>query len=236
MHKKKIITIGPVSAQSEDMASIASTLSFLDEDYDVDYLDSLSIMENVPNQTYYELWKQKLTPCVNEYDAFLGFSFGGVIIQQCFPLFATHLHKPIILFSTPTFADTELIKKLGKVIQLCHEKKLEEALNALYQPVFYPNPMPALSINTIDEEQAYARLIFGLSRVLNTDSTTALQENTVEHTHLIGEYSDLVNKSNVAPPNNGHLEVVPKASMRVLQDNPSFCQKVIMEILNHEDH
>lgn len=232
MHKKKIITIGPVSAQPEDIATIANSLSFLNEDYHIDYLDSLSIMHDVPNKDYYQLWKQKLTSYIDDYDAFLGFSFGGVILQQCFSLFAK-APKPIILFSTPTFADPTLKEKLGKVIRLCQENRLEDALKALYQPVFYPHKMPVLTIDSINKAQAYARLIFGLTRVLNTDARTLLQENKVPHLHLIGENSNLVNCNNVLAANHGHLISVPRASMRMLQDEPLFCQKVILEALNN---
>ncbi|MGC1182147.1 hypothetical protein [Legionella sp.] len=230
MQKKKIITIGPVSAQSEDIEFIASSLSFLSTDYTIDYLDSLSIMEELPNKAYYKLWEQKLAACIEEYDAFFGFAFGGVIIQQCFPLF-TKVYKPIILFSTPTFANNQLTKQLNQVISLCRENKLQEALKTLYHFVFYPNQMPLSSSKLRHKTQACKRLIFGLTRVLSTDSTEILKKNKVNHTHLIGEYSNLVNTGNVIKAKNGRLIVVPKASMRILQDNLLFCQKIILEAL-----
>lgn len=233
MTKKNILAIGPVSPGPEDIATIAKTLSFLDEEYTIDYLDPLSIMEDVPNQEYYQLWEQLLASRINKYDVFIGFSFGGVIIQQCFSLFAK-THKAIILFSTPTFADRSLTQKLGAVINLCQEKKLPEALHALYQPVFYPNEIPAQALQLSNPTMACERLIFGLTRVLQTNSTELLQKTTVDHLHLIGEYSDLVNTKNIITPRTGRLVVVPKASMRVLQDNPSFCQKIILETLNNE--
>lgn len=231
MQKKKILVIGPVSAHAEDMASIANTLAFLNEGYAIDYLDSLSIMDELPNAAYYQLWEHKLASCINDYDAFFGFSFGGVIIQQCFSLFQP-VNKPIILFSTPTFADSSLNQKLGLVVHLCQEDKLEEALQALYEPVFYPNPIPPLSSTNLNRNQAYKRLIFGLNRVLQTDSSTILQKNHVRHLHLIGEYSNLVNNNNVIAAQNSQLVVVPHSSMRVLQDNPTYCQKIILEALS----
>ncbi|MFT4058576.1 MAG: hypothetical protein QM652_03410 [Legionella sp.] len=233
MNKKKILVLGPISAQAEDLTLIASILSFLDENYVLDYIDSLSIMENLPNTEYYTLWKQKLNPYFHEYDAFFGFSFGGVILQQCFSLFAAR-PKSIILFSTPTFADASLTSKLSKVIHLCQKEQLEEALNALYQPVFSPYEMPKIAYNIINRPLAYQRLIFGLTRVLQTDSSAIVTASPVHYIHLIGEYSDLVNTNNVISSKDGHLIIVPKASMRVLQDNPSYCQKVILEALNHE--
>lgn len=231
MQKKKILVIGPVSAHPEDMASIAKTLTFLTEDYAIDYLDSLSIMEELPNAAYYKLWEQKLATCLNDYDAFFGFAFGGVVIQQCFSLFRS-LKKPIILFSAPSFADGPLNQKLGLVVHLCEEDKLEEALQALYEPVFYPNPMPPQSTINLNRDQAYKRLIFGLNRVLQTDSRPILQTNQVPHLHLVGEYSNLVNNKNVIAAANGQLVTVPHSSMRVLQDNPTYCQKIILEVLS----
>ena len=228
---RKILVIGPVSPQEEDLLSLKNTLSFLAEEYIVDCVDSLSIHQDVSNERYYQLWKQKLMCCIPDYDAFFGFAFGGVILQQCFSLFAT-MRKPIILFSTPTFADCSLTQKLGRVIRLCKENKLEHALNALYQPVFYPNLMPPLAIESMNQSVALERLIFGLTRVLHTDATDLLKENKVPHLHLIGECSALVNTENVIAANNGHLIVVPKASMRVLQDNLSYCKKIIEEVLN----
>ena len=231
MQKKKILVIGPVSAHPEDITSIANTLTFLNGDYEIDYLDSLSIMEELPNTAYYQLWQQKLATCVNDYDAFFGFAFGGVILQQCFSLFHSQ-NKTIILFSAPSFADNSLNQKLGSVIRLCQEDKLEEALQTLYKPVFYPNPMPALLYTNMDRKQAYKRLIFGLNRVLQTDSRTVLGNCQVPHLHLMGEYSDLVNNKNVVAAQNGQLVIVPHSSMRVLQDNPSYCQKIILEVLS----
>jgi len=233
MHKKKILIIGPISIQEDDFTSIAKSLSFLDEQYLVKYIDSLSIMNDLPNQAYYQLWEQKLVQFFNEYDAFFGFSLGGIIIQQCFPLFSK-THKSLILFSTPTYADSGLTKKLGRVIELCKDKQLEEALNTLYYAVFSPYPLPALSVSVANKNQALKRLLFGLNRVLSTDSTEMLQTNAIRHTHLIGEYSNLVNCNIVIVPPNGHLVTVPQASMRVLQDNPYFCQKIILEVLNNE--
>ncbi len=56
----------------------------------------------------------------------------------------------------------------------------------------------------------------------------------VDHLHLIGECSNLVNNENVVAPKTGCLVQVPQAGMRVLQDNLPFCQKIIIERLRSE--
>lgn len=118
------------------------------------------------------------------------------------------------------------------MIQLCKENRVEEALQTLYEDVFYPNKAPLIDYQKYDLEIASKRLIFGLQRALDTDSRDKLRDATVDHLHLIGEFSQLVNKGNVVAPEVGRLVIVPEASMRVLQDNPVYCKNRILEQLN----
>lgn len=235
--RKKILTIAPVMPQQSDIESIASTLSFLEAVYQIDFIDPLAINKafsvNTSNEVYYQLWQDHLKKWLANYDAFFGFSFGGVILQQCFSLFA-HSKKPIVLFSTPTFADNTLQKKLGDVIALCKANRVNDALISLYKDVFSPYEAPLQVLPENSVMNAANRLIFGLQRVLDTDATAILEQTTVDHLHLIGECSTLVNKENVLAPRTGDLCIVPQAGMRVLQDNPSYCKKLILERLNSE--
>lgn len=234
MKKKKILIITPVSPHPSDTHSILSPLAFLEEEYTLHPIDSLSIMnDKLSKEAYYRLWEQKLAPEIPYYDAFFGFSFGGIILQQCFSLFAS-INKPIILFSAPTFADKTLYQKLGEVISLCKENKLKEAMSSLYQNVYYPNHIPPEAHQIIDKKTATERMIFGLNQVLETDSRQILKNSKINHLHLIGELSHLVNAQNVVAPNIGRLLNVPGAGMRIFLDNPSFCKQAILETLNHE--
>ncbi len=233
MKKKKLLVIAPYTPNPSYIAEVVSPLAFLDKDYDIETIDSLLITDEVSNEVFYGRWEQKLMNLIPHYDAFFGFSFGGVILQQCFSLFA-NCNKPIVLFSTPSFADTLLNKKLGNAISLCEKNNVVEALVSLYQHVFYPNPMPQHSYETIDHDLAAKRLIYSFKRLLSTDSRPILSENETKTIHLIGERSDLVNLNNVVAPNIGQLYVVPEAGMRMLGDNPNFCKKIILETLNGE--
>lgn len=233
MAKKKILVLTPDTPDPSYIESVISPLSFLEDDYSIHPLDSLSIMSDIPQKTFYKLWKQKLQEQIPHYDAFFGFSFGGVILQQCFALFA-NINKPIVLFSTPSFTDDSLTKKLSEVISLCKINQLEKALHTLYQYVYYPNEMPLQSTHTLNHLTAAKRVIYGLTRVLETNSTSTLNTNTTNHLHLIGELSHLVNKDNVIKPKTGNLVEVPGAGMRMLRDNPLFCQKALLGALNNE--
>ena len=234
MQKKKILVIPSDTPHPSYIESIISPLSFLNDHFSIHPIDSLTIMEEYSNEAFYHRWEQELTKHIPHYDAFFGFSFGGVILQQCFSLF-TQINKPIVLFSTPSFADAALSEKLSEVIALCKENKVDDALHALYKHVYYPNSIPPQPHPSFNNETAAKRVIFGLSRVLETNSISLLQENQVNHLHLIGELSQLVNKNNVVAAQNGNLLTVPGAGMRMLRDNLPFCKQAILEALNSDD-
>lgn len=228
--KKRILVLAPVMPQESDIAGIANTLVFLHKDFQIDFIDPLSVSDALSNAAYYRYWESTLKKQLAYYDAFLGFAFGGVILQQCFSLF-TGIKKPILLFSTPSFANESLQEKLGKVIRLCKETRVIEALSYLYDEVFYPNKPPVIDYAAYNKDIVARRLIIGLQRVLDTDSTNILKDTTVDHLHLIGECSNLVNSANVIAPKTGLLLIVPAAGMRVLQDNQVYCKNLILERL-----
>ncbi|KGP62794.1 hypothetical protein EP47_13055 [Legionella norrlandica] len=232
MPRKKLLVIGPISPQPSDLSSLSRTLHFLEPYYSIDCLDSLAYMQECTTEEYYEIWKDQLKQIIDNYKAFIGFSFGGMILQQCFSLFS-NLDKTIILFSTPTFADDSLKEKLETVITLCSENKLEEALFFLYRSVYSPDAIFHYPQEHLNRERAIDRLVFGLSKVLETNATSILRNCCINHLHLIGEKSNLVNINNVIKPSCGEVIIVPNASMRVLESNPSYCKKIILEALKY---
>lgn len=235
MAKKRLLIIGPVSTQTSSLKHLSQNLSFLNPYYSIECLDPLVTLQECPDEEYYGIWQNQLKQLIKIYDAFVGFSFGGVILQQCFSIL-NGKKKQIILFSTPTFADSLLREKLEAVISLCSQNKLEEALSSLYQAVYAPHSIPVTALRYLNRELSIKRLIFGLSKVLNANCISILNHCNVNHLHLIGEKSQLVNTNNVIKPSCGQLIVVPEASMRVLESNPAFCKDVIFKALNHEIH
>ncbi|HBD9373366.1 TPA: hypothetical protein KLD42_000205 [Legionella pneumophila] len=235
MAKKRLLIIGPVSPQASNLRLLSQNLYFLNSYYSIECLDPLATLQECPDEEYYGIWQNQLKQLSKIYDAFVGFSFGGVILQQCFSILNGR-KKQIILFSTPTFTDSSLRERLEKVISLCFQNKLEDALSSLYQAVYAPHSIPVTSLQYLNRELAIKRLIFGLTKVLKTDCVSILKSCNVNHLHLIGEKSQLVNTNNVIEPSCGQLIVVPEASMRVLESNPFFCKKVILKALNYETY
>lgn len=232
MTQKRLLILAPVMPQSTDLTGIADSLGFLSAHYQLDVFDPLAEVDiTLPNDAYYQHWREKLIATMPGYHGFMGFSFGGVILQQCLSLF---VNKPLILFSTPAFADKPLTEKLMRVVHLCQQHQLKTALECLYSDVYFPNPPPVHAWSIADTAAAEHRLITGLTKVLATDSSKLITTSEANYLHFIGEKSNLVNRQNVLAPPQGQLIIVPGASMRVLQDNLPFCKKIILEKLDYD--
>jgi hypothetical protein len=228
---KKIVVILPDLPQKSYLKPIADSLSFLAEDYQFDYIDPCELSFARDCEVFYEDCRHWLKNVMTDYSAFFGFSFGGAILQQCFPLFKQN-DKPIILFSAPGVVDKSLRDKLSQTIKLCEEQRLNDALTALYKHVFFPSEDAPTAFVVDDEKEATKRILFGLQHVLETDASIVLQNTDVNYLHFIGEHSQLVNHKNVAMGQRGRLIQVPNAGMRVLQNNLAFCKDIILEALD----
>ncbi|TAK75002.1 MAG: hypothetical protein EPO11_06130 [Gammaproteobacteria bacterium] len=218
---KKIVVFGPVLPQWSDIQFIANTLQFLRPHYEIDFIDPLESLTT---------WQKKMGLLLDQYDVFLGFSLGGVILQQSFSQFENR-DKSLILFSVPSFIDTLLQERLSTVIDLAEKKQVNEAIHCLNRYVSYPNQPSLQEEYLLNETLASLRLSQGLRFVLETDSRSILQNTPLPHLHFIGEKSQLVNKNNVISPKTGQLMIVPHAGMRVLQDNLSYCMPLMTHYL-----
>jgi len=227
--KKNLLVLGPILPQWSEIKSIVESLSFLDFKYNVDYLDPLPNIENLHSEKFLANWQNKLSNHLNKYDAFIGFSLGGVIIQQSFEIFH-NLNKSIILFSTPSFSNDILKSQISKIIGFLDRNLVKEAIRLKNEYVFFPNKPPI--IEEIDNlENAKQRLLFGLAYILQNESRLILKKNNVKYMHLIGEESQLVNQKNVEVTDACQLITVSKAGMRMLQSNPTYCRNIILRFL-----
>jgi hypothetical protein len=228
--KKKILAIAQATPEASDLEHIGQSLSFLHASFDVDFIDPLSIMENIPNEAYYALWAKELKKRIPQYAGFLGFSFGGVILQQCLHLIED-TSKPVILISAPTSVNPFLSEHLGEVVRLCHKNQFAAAMDYLYSRVYFPNNKPDRLFEDLSIPVASLRMIFGLSRVLATDSKHLVTQSAHPLIHLVGALSQLVSDVHVSASTKGKVVIVPRAGMRVLQDNPLYAQGVIQNML-----
>lgn len=223
----KLLVIGPILSEWSQIKYIADTLNFLAETHHITYLDPLEDMTLTQNFTAFSrVWKEKMHAVLSLYDVFIGFSLGGLILQECFPKVAeTKLsnEKKFIFLSVPSFINKTLYDRLQTVIQQIENGNINEGVNKKNEYVFAPYPFPEKLEALKNPVLAGLRIIQGLKLVLNSDSRTLLKQTTVPYMHFVGEQSALVNQDNVIHPYPEHLHIVPKAGMRVLQDNPAYC-------------
>lgn len=233
MPTKKILVLAQAMAFPEQIDELQTMLGFLEPSYQLDFIDPLTELSSLDNKRYYMQWQTRLSALLTHYQAFIGFSFGAVILQQSFPVFEQLgiLDKPVILFSAPAFVNQYLEERLGSVVELAQRQQFVEAHQLLMKYVLHPFETGELAVTCANSAVACKRLIEGLTRVTSTDSRTILSTTAVEHYHFVGEQSYLVNKNHIPESTHGKLLVVPNAGMRVLQDNQAFCHRNIREIL-----
>lgn len=227
---KKIIVFSPALGSYDEMLPIVNKLSVLNKNFQVDYVDSLENVSTVYNDDeYFEKWNLKIESMINNYDIFFGFSLGGVILQKCLKLFSD-TNKKLVLFSTPSFCDENLYQKLNEVIELINEKSVECGMEKLNEFVLHPYKSNS-SAHFYDRDNTKKRLLLGLKYVRDADSRSFLKKSKINYLHFIGEESGLVNIHNVIKPVCCQLEIVPKAGMRVLQNNQKYCVDKINKFL-----
>lgn len=232
MRRKKILAIGPITPCQSDLTGISQTLHFLDDDYDVNFQDSLeSVKDDVEREAFFESWRYRIKKSASEYDGFIGFSFGGVILQQCFMLPELQ-NKPIVLFSVPSFIDAPLKHQLDEILHLIEIQQLQASISLLNKSVFYPYEVPSKAFPHALSDEVTLRMFKGFSFILDTDSRDMLNSTQLDYLHFVGDQSRLVNRGNISLTSTGEVHFVPESGMRVLQDNPSFCISEILRFLS----
>jgi hypothetical protein len=229
----KLLVIGPVLAEWSQMRYIENTLGFLKSSYDTTFLDPLEDITIARNRTiFFEAWREKILSVLVNYDLLIGFSLGGLILQECFAqILKSKERKKIIFFSVPSFVDEMLHTRLNTVIQKINQLGIHSGMHAKNEYVFSPYSVTGNQGSVADPALASLRLTRGLEIILNTDSRRLLMNKAVPYLHFIGEKSALINHNNVIHPYPEYLHVVPAASMRVLQDNPKYCIHYIQKYI-----
>ncbi len=228
---KRIAVLLPALAETSMQHPIAQSLKFLEPfGYVCDLVDPLNPLDESPDKAFYANWSDRLQAMIETHVAFMGLSLGGVILQSCISSFKQS-NRPLFLFSAPTKCDKALQQALAKVIALLKSDDSDKALE-IRQKWLKPSASTRHSKHLLkDKAFASKRLISGYSRVRNTDTEKEVQGSNVPSYHFVGEHSPLVKREHVFATSCGEVLTVPGAYMRVLEDNPSFCQKALLERL-----
>ncbi|MCD6047103.1 MAG: hypothetical protein K0S08_750 [Gammaproteobacteria bacterium] len=230
MVKEKIAVLSPMLPSWKEIRWIKEALSFLENEYELIFLDSLDgIHAQMTLNEFLDKWQEIITQKLWDVRILFGFSLGGAILQQFFESLAL-AEKRVVLFSTPSFIDGSLRKKLEEVIALAKPSSIASALKLLNQYVMYPEACHnSENCELENNEQASLRTAKGLSLLMEMNAIKILKQSKVNFKHFIGQESALVNEENVVSSEN--LVVIPKTGMRVLQQAPILCQEQILQFL-----
>jgi hypothetical protein len=228
---KKILVIAPILAEWSESRFIEDSLSFLKPFYKLDLIDPLNGLDSsITIEKFFEDWRKKIDALILEYDGFVGFSFGGSILQNSFDLLEKG-KKALVLLSTPTFADPLIFERLNTVINLIENDSVASGIKQLNEYVFYPHEIPNYTDELSNNPQTSLRLTKGFKLILGIDSRYTLNKTNLSYLHLIGEKSQLVNINNITVSPSCQLHIVPNAGMRVLQNNLNYCSTLILKFL-----
>lgn len=227
------IAISPIQGDWPKLEDICKSLDFLSEYYQINYIDSLQWLGQAKTiNSYVQLFKTDIQDLIKQADLVLGFSFGGSLLQYLLPNLSNTKAK-IILLSSPTVIDQELNQKISRIRELLLADKINEAVNYLNSFIFkdYKN-----SNKNILNQQAINRLLEGFRLILEVDARSSIESSVKPHLHLCGDESLLVNINHIKINKTSSIISIPNAKMRVLQDNPQYCETIIKNYLgiNHE--
>ncbi len=228
---KSLLAISPKLPQRVDLTPFSQCLDFLKSDYQLTFVDSLERFETSSFEDYTAYWKNKIAQAMDTYDAFIGFSLGGVLLQNSLDAFYNK-NKTIILCSPPSKLDHTLNEKLSKILDASKAGRSIDAIGMLHQYVFDDANFDFEKIRQEPWQDITSRVQFGLGYVLNHRFEQAVIASKTRVFQLVGERSKLVTKDNVLLTPNSTLVIVPNAGNRVLEDNPAFSQAKIKEWLN----
>lgn len=230
LNMKKVLILSPILFNWQEITIIKESLKFLNVIADIDYIDSTSSGKIANSaQDFFLDWRDKMMLIRDKYDIFIGFSFGGVVLQQVINILKG---KKIIFISSPFKPSHQLKTRLNAIKILLQSGKIESGLTLHNSYVFAPFNPPANKIECTNCARDIDRVINGYSILLDTDSTIKLMQADTRSINLIGEKSSLVTVGDVFTNEFHTIVKIPSSGMRVLQDNPSFTHKIITDFIN----
>ena len=223
-NKRKAIIVSSISPQN--IPSIDIKTFFIETEIDhLDYLDVIDFIDNCYSfseaVTKFNSWIQDK---YNDYDIFLGFAFGGVLLQHALNLLP---NKKIILVSSPGRMEGNLQLKLSSLVDLLNKGKLLDALYKLHEFVKYDQAKSNMDECLICyplEQHTIKRLLKGFNMILDMEIATYTSSSNV--INIVGNKSNLVTNYDVNP-SFGKTFKIPNAGMRVLEHNPNAVKDVI---------
>jgi hypothetical protein len=231
MAMKKIIVLAPALPRWQEVNAIKKSLSFLENEYSLVFLDPLvDAIKNSEKVNDFSLWEKRIGKELDHCVALIGFSLGGIILRRCFN-FLEKLNKKIILISSPEKINASLINQLKKIINHANKGEVNLAIEEHSKSIFFPSSPLKKRIKPKDKEIICKRLSIGLKIVLDKDNYSDEHKNISDDwVLLVGEKSKLVNIKHITYQEKKCI-IIPNAGMRILQDNPVFCQSIIKEAL-----
>jgi hypothetical protein len=233
LSQKNMLILSPILPLWSDMDGIKPIFDVFKSSYQLTFLDSLThIHHDTPTSEFFERWQEYLASNSTHYDVILGLSFGALILQKSLKIFE-HSKTKLMLVSSPSQLDDDLIEKLSLVQHYAKTREIQEAVNLLNLFACYPSAPPELPLTLYGSTDAAQRVIAGIELVLTHDVVKTTNINK-RYLNIVGENSKLVKASNTINSPKSETIIVQNAGMRVFQDNPIFCFETILKEISND--
>lgn len=221
--KKTILAISPILPTHQDLDLFSKSLSFLENDYCIEWVDPLYNKENMSHHEFNLYWHD-FFKSNKQYYGFIGFSFGAMLLH----IFA-HLceDKPTVLIAPPIVMTKDLEYKLKTTLELCQHSGIKSCMDYLMQYVSKDSDDESYSDYLSCET---GRMVFGLNYVISFINHKDIAQ-TSPVLQMVGEDSNLVKRENLFITKSSTVKIIPNAGMRVLSENPEYSQNILKKWL-----
>ncbi len=203
------------------------TIDFFKQHYpsvQFDYIDIISFSKGCTQiECSVKMFKEWLLSQAGNYDFFIGFAYGGVVLQYSMDLLGD---KKVILISSPEYMNEELDEKLTLLKKMLIKNLTYEAIDLL-DSFIYTDQLSCKYKFNIPLKEVNLRLQNGFQMILTMEQFNNDSDNVMK---LVGQNSKLVNINSIFAQNN--VVEIPDAGMRIIEENPHKVKETINEFLN----
>lgn len=229
--KGNLLVALPILACPQRREVFKKECRFLEQNYILHFYDPLEQV-GLANFSFSQwLSKQQIDfmQWANCFDAYLGFSLGGMLLVRLFSIF--DVERPLVLLSTPQSLKGGLCSKIDLLLMLLGQGWVSEASILKNYYVFAPES--ASTLVDLDSEQmqnAQDRLYQGLFFV-KALAQQGLPELKPTFLSYYGSESLLVNSDNVYQTHRRNCIPVYQSGMRVLSQGSQQIHQDILHFL-----
>lgn len=231
MANNTLVIMAPIMPTENHLDQIKKNVAKLNLGYNLKVYDPLMFK----GQSFIEgkqFWHQQLSIDIQQgVRAFIGFSFGAVLLLQLLSDYSD-IKLKLALVSMPYPMRKPLKENLSDVRKMCQLDQTNLAIQQLYKKVYLPLQSVPNSFQNLDLVEAKKRFIFGFDWLFELNEESVKISNNLSVMHLLGAESKLVNIDTIYDLNEVPRKLIKGSGMRVLEDATEISKAELFKFYN----